>query len=148
MRTLRAALWLAPVSVAAAGGPAGCFPYRQAYRPEVSGMVVDRELRPVAGAEVVACTSDGWESARVCRRRAEARTGADGRFSLPPHTEWDWCCFGEAPRPRTDLTACARDAAGQWLQAPPSVIAGAPTTDQRLQLAPVGPAAPPTCQPR
>src|SRR5688572_7452926 len=86
---------------------AGCFPYREDYRPKVSGVVVGADGGPVANARVEACSASKWQGLREgCPREAEATTDAAGRFSLPGLREWEWCCFGEAPLPFTLISAC------------------------------------------
>ncbi len=123
-----------------AGGAAGCFPYRQAYRSALEGVVVDPAQHPVPGAAVVTCSSDGWETDAGCPRRAEVETDVAGRFDIPALREWTWCCFGEAPRPKTTIGVCARDQAGQRLEAPPAVVNGGAPGGLRIVLVPVGPA--------
>lgn len=123
-----------------AGGAAGCFPYRQAYRSALEGVVVDPAQRPVPGAVVVACSSDGWEPDAGCPRRAEVETDVAGHFAIAALTEWTWCCFGEAPRPKTTIGVCARDQASQRLEAPPTVVNGGAPAELRIVLAPIGPA--------
>ena len=129
MRCVARLLAIAPALVAA-----GCFPYHQTYRPAIAGVVVDRARRPVPGAEVVACTTDGWEAAVGCPRRGEAWTGPDGRFQLAAVRELEWCCFGEAPLPKTLVTACANDDSRRRLVAPPSGLGAG--GDLILEVAP------------
>jgi len=86
---------------------AGCFPYRETYRPVVDGVVVDAEGRPQRDLRVEACSATHWNHA--CRYRASTTTSADGRFHLDEKREWDWCCLGEAPLPYTVIAACSPD---------------------------------------
>jgi hypothetical protein len=88
----------------------GCFPYRELYRPDVVGRVVDEGGAPVAGAEVKSCSYSRWNRPKVdCPRFAASVTDADGGFSFPALEEWEWCCLGEAPLPMTELYVCAPD---------------------------------------
>jgi hypothetical protein len=112
----------------------GCFPYRQWYRDPISGVVIDKNNQPVAGAAVVACTTDGWHSVAGCPRKAAAQTDKDGRFHLSPLKEWEWCCFGEAPRPQTYLAACAHDSAGRLTSSPRVIVGRQPDSELRLSL--------------
>jgi hypothetical protein len=86
---------------------AGCFPYREVYRPALDGVVVDAAGSPVSNIRVEACSATHWDPR--CRYHANATTSADGRFHFSNQTEWDWCCFGEAPLPHTTLAACGSD---------------------------------------
>ncbi|MBL8957601.1 MAG: carboxypeptidase regulatory-like domain-containing protein, partial [Myxococcaceae bacterium] len=89
---------------------AGCFPYRELYRPDVSGRVVDEGGAAVAGARVTSCSYTRWARPKLeCPRSAEAVTDADGGFTLPALEEWEWCCFGEAPLPITELYTSGAD---------------------------------------
>lgn len=92
----------------------GCFPYRELYRPDVSGRVLDDHGAPVAGLEVRACSYTRWarpdgRRSADCPRFAAATTDADGGFFFPAVKEWEWCCLGEAPLPMTEVFACAAD---------------------------------------
>ena len=90
---------------------AACFPYRELYRPDVHGRVVDPAGAPVAGAEVRACSYTRWSRPKIdCPRFASSVTDADGGFELAGLKEWEWCCLGEAPMPMTELFVCAPDA--------------------------------------
>lgn len=90
----------------------GCFPYREVYRPAVSGIVLDDDGHPATGVAVLTCSASRWAGLHAdqgCPRQGITRTAADGSFSLPRFTEWTWCCLGEAPLPITAVTACAPD---------------------------------------
>jgi hypothetical protein len=96
--------------------------------------VVDQAARPVPGAQVVTCTADRWAGLSGCPRQAETTAGPDGRYTLPELKEREWCCLGEAPRPMTIITACAKSEEGRVLRAP---SAGATGSDgQRLEVRP------------
>jgi hypothetical protein len=86
---------------------AGCFPYRETYRPEFDGLVVNAAGAPAAGVRVESCSATHWDSR--CRYRANTTSGADGRFHFTKKVEWDWCCLGEAPMPYTIVAACGPD---------------------------------------
>jgi hypothetical protein len=117
----------------------GCFPYRELYRPDVSGRVLDETGAAVPGLEVRACSYSRWarppsagaqrtansagrgagvtQSPRElddgrnvdCPRFAAATTDADGGFFFAAVKEWEWCCLGEAPLPMTEVFACSAD---------------------------------------
>jgi hypothetical protein len=113
---------------------AGCC--HESYRGAVHGIVVDRQQRPVAGAQVVVCSFEGDETLLTCPRRADAYTGADGRFSLPalapePCPPGDVVFF-----PRTYLTVCASDAEGRFVWAPTTSINDVRGADQRIEVGP------------
>ena len=86
---------------------AGCFPYRQVYRPAFDGLVLDGAGRPAAHVPVEACSATHWNHA--CRYHANTVTDDAGRFHFSEKKEWDWCCLGEAPLPYTVIAACAPD---------------------------------------
>lgn len=89
----------------------GCFPYRELYRPDVRGTVVDGAGAPVKGVAVTSCAYSRWSTPPpgTCPRQAETVTDADGGFAFGALREWEWCCLGEAPLPRTEVFTCARD---------------------------------------
>ena len=115
---------------------AGCFRHQQAYRGAFTGRVVDHSGRPVPGATVVVCTTDGWHPFTGCPRRAEAWTDPDGRFQFSPIKEPEWCCLGEAPRPTTHLTACAHDGTGRFLLASSVLVDATGSTEPRVAVTP------------
>lgn len=117
-------------------GASGCFPYKQVYRSPITGVVVDETGGAVSGADVMVCTIDmRGQSMASCPRQATAKANADGRFQLPGHSEWSWCCLGEAPRPATFLAACAsRD--GQQVGAPFAPVSA--PAEVRVSVVPVG----------
>jgi hypothetical protein len=88
---------------------AGCFPYREVYRPAMSGAVFDEGGTPIEGAQVVSCSETHWQRMSGCPRSATMRTTSDGAFHFERLTEWDWCCLGEAPLPHTVVVACSPD---------------------------------------
>jgi hypothetical protein len=135
---------VAPILLAlVAAFASGCFPYRHSYRHAMTGVVVDANQKPVVGATVVVCTTDGWDTLRGCPRRAETRSSDNGGFWLPAAvTEWDWCCLGEAPLPKSFLTSCAWDNDGQLMTAPTAPVNDSPDTYQRLRVAPTHDRAP------
>ena len=133
------------VSVALAAAP-GCFPYAQTYRPALRGVIVDQAQHPVPGAQVVTCTAERWAGLSGCPRFAETYAGSDGRYALPELKEMEWCCFGEAPRPMTIITACAKSEDGRVIRAPSVAATGG--EDQRLEVRPPEHPYPPTCMPR
>ncbi len=125
-------------------GASGCFPYKQVYRSLITGVVVDEMGSSISGADVMVCTIDRrGQSMASCPRQATAKANADGRFQLPEHAEWNWCCLGEAPRPATFLAACAsRD--GQQMGALFAPVSA--PTNVRVSVAPVGsPSGPKQC---
>ena len=87
----------------------GCFPYRETYRPLISGRVVDENGAPVPAANVEACSEQGWSDLKGCPRRGTTTTTAEGKFELKSIKETDMCCFGEAPAPRTIVSVCLPD---------------------------------------
>ncbi|MBK7865050.1 MAG: carboxypeptidase regulatory-like domain-containing protein [Archangiaceae bacterium] len=90
---------------------AACFPYRELYRPDLHGRVVDERGAPVEGAEVTACSYSRWAARPTdCPRRAQSTTDADGGFGFARVWEWEWCCLGEAPLPQAELYVCQADA--------------------------------------
>lgn len=106
----------------------------ESFRAAVAGTVVDRNRRPVAGAEVVVCTSEGGESLRGCPRRSSVFTGADGRFviaALPPEPcpPGDVIIFA-----RTSLTVCALDRDGRFVWAPTASINANSSTERQIQV--------------
>jgi len=106
----------------------------ESLRDAVAGTVVDRNGKPVAGAEVVVCTSEGRESLRGCPRRSTAFTGADGRFSiaaLPPEP----CPPGDVIIfPRTSLTVCALDGDGRFVWAQTAGINANSSTERQIEV--------------
>jgi hypothetical protein len=88
------------------------------------------------GATVVVCTSAANDSSPGCRHRAEAWTDLEGRFQFWPVKSREWCCFGEAPLPQTHLTACARDAGGQFLVASSVVVDASGATEPQILVKP------------
>jgi hypothetical protein len=107
----------------------GCFPYRETYRPAMTGIVRNLGGDPVAGAQVLSCSETHWQTMSGCPRRATMRTGADGAFHFDRYTEWDWCCLGEAPLPHTVVVACTHDGnltVGAPQQTPLSLVLGPP----------------------
>ena len=89
---------------------AGCFPYRELYRPDIDGAVVDRDSRPVAGVEVKTCSYSRWQRPTIdCPRQASSTTDLDGGFHFDRLKEWEWCCLGEAPMPQTEVFVCTPD---------------------------------------
>lgn len=93
-----------------AGSMGGCFPYRETYRPMITGVVVDETGAPVAGAPVETCSETRWLGIHGdCPRRFTTVTAADGTFAVPPTKEVDWCCLGEAPTPITIVSVCLAD---------------------------------------
>ena len=65
------------------------------HEAAISGLVVDGNGRPVAGARVqriVEIDSSEWDSVVSTKRVAldPTVTGIDGRFSLPEKREWTW----------------------------------------------------------
>jgi len=108
----------------------------QSFRGALNGTVVDRAQRPVPGAQVVVCTSNGGESLFSCPRRADAYTGADGRFSLPPLAP-EPCPPGDVISVQeTSITVCASDADGNFVWAPTTMIHGDRSADQRIEVGP------------
>lgn len=84
-----------------------CFPYRELYRPDVNGRVIDATGAPVANAEVVSCSYTRWYRPEIeCPRSATTVSDADGGFHLPAFREWEFCCLGEAPLPVTEVYTC------------------------------------------
>jgi hypothetical protein len=83
---------------------AGCFPYRETYRPEVELTVIDAHGKPLAHAQVETCSPTHWSS--ECRFRDSFRTDENGRFHIAARRKWDWCCLGEAPLPYVIFAAC------------------------------------------
>ena len=47
-----------------------CFPYRETYRPAMTGVVSDSSGAPVAGAQVLSCSETHWQQMSGCPRRA------------------------------------------------------------------------------
>ncbi len=86
---------------------AGCFPYRETYRPAIDGVVVDGAGKAAANLRVESCSATHWNS--KCRYHASTTTDGEGRFHFTQIKEWDWCCLGEAPMPYTVFAACAAD---------------------------------------
>jgi hypothetical protein len=115
---------------------AACFPYRELYRPDLHGRVVDEAGAPVAGMTVTSCAYTHWSKPPpgTCPRSAETVTDGDGGFAFPAQREWEWCCLGEAPLPQTEVYACAPDA-GARIEFPSH---GLPQTPLVLQLLPEG----------
>jgi hypothetical protein len=111
---------------------AACFPYRELYRPDVRGTVVNSTGAPVGGVPVTACSYTRWSSPPPgsCPREANTVTDIDGGFAFPELNEWEWCCLGEAPMPRTEVFACALDA-GAGVEFPSH---GTPAMPLLLQL--------------
>lgn len=88
----------------------GCFPYRETYRPRITGAVVDETGAPVAGAPVETCSETRWRPLDGdCPRRFTTVTAADGTFAVPLTKEVAWCCLGEAPTPITIVSVCLPD---------------------------------------
>ena len=88
---------------------AGCFPYRETYRPMISGRVVDEKGAPLPAVSVEACSDGSWSDLKGCPRRGTATTAMDGTFEFKSVKETDMCCFGEAPLPRTIVSVCLPD---------------------------------------
>jgi hypothetical protein len=88
----------------------GCFPYRETYRPAMTGVVL-RDGAAVPGAAVVSCSGSHWYRMPGCLRRAIARSDATGRFSFERLTAWEWRWLGdsEGPQPLTEIAACVED---------------------------------------
>jgi len=104
--TVRGALVIAACAVAMGG----CFPYRETYRPMITGVAVDETGAPVAGAPVETCSETRWRPLDGdCPRRFTTVTAADGTFAVPLTKETDWCCLGEAPTPITIMSVCLPD---------------------------------------
>jgi len=88
----------------------GCFPYRQVYRPQSHGVVLNTNGTPAAGERVIACSESKWIGfQQTCARKGTAVTDNQGRFAFPELREWDWCCLGEAPLPLTVVLTCGND---------------------------------------
>jgi hypothetical protein len=95
---------------------AGCFPYRELYRPDVVGRVVDEGGTPVAGADVRSCSYTHQSMPPVdCPRPASSTSEADGGFRLPRLSEWEWCCVGEAPLPMTEVFVCTEQGGAAFI---------------------------------
>ena len=114
----------------------GCSPHSQAYRGAFSGKIVDGAGRPISGATVVVCTSDGPQPFEGCPRRAEAWSDLEGRFQFSPVKEKVWGLGGESPLPPTRLTACARDGMGRLLQASSVTVDASGATEPRILVEP------------
>jgi hypothetical protein len=130
----RPPLTLTALKVLLGLGALGCYPHSQAYRGAFSGKIVDGAGRPISGATVVVCTSDGPESFDGCPHRAEAWSDLEGRFQFSPLKEKVWS-IGESPLPPTHLTACARDGMGRLLEASIKVDASG-ATEPRILVEP------------
>jgi len=102
LRALVIAAWACSMSA--------CFPYRETYRPMITGVVIDEAGAPVAGAPVETCSETRWVPLKGdCPRRFTTVTAADGSFAVPLIKEVDWCCLGEAPTPITIVSVCLPD---------------------------------------
>src|SRR5262245_15366404 len=87
---------------------AGCFPYREVYRPAYGGVVQDPDGKPVPGARVISCSASKWTGlGSGCPRRGERVSDGAGRFAFGAVRQWEWCCLGEAPQPFTVVVGWA-----------------------------------------
>ena len=116
----------------------GCFPYRETYRPEIDGVVVDDKGAPVPNVKIVACSATHWNP--KCRHHGNTVSSSEGRFHFSAIKEWDWCCLGEAPLPYTVFAACAGDriASGRvdWQKKdPPRLVLGSEIKDEWAKTA-------------
>lgn len=88
----------------------GCLPYRELYRPQMRGTVVDSAGVPQSQARVESCSAARGAGLRTgCPRQFVTFTDSAGRFDIPERREWEWCCLGDAPFPKTEVRACTRD---------------------------------------
>jgi hypothetical protein len=98
------------VSILGALQAFACFPYRQTYRPQSSGVVLHADGTPAPNERVIACSESRWIGlGRGCARKESTTTDFEGRFQFDMVREWEWCCMGEAPLPLSVFLACGRD---------------------------------------